>query len=58
LNKNPSNIDIIESIIDQVKQSGHFSIWMTVFVNNSDMKRRFLDAFPGTEKKWFDKNVV
>ncbi|MDR2115689.1 MAG: HNH endonuclease [Planctomycetaceae bacterium] len=56
LNNNLSNVDIIESTIDLAKESGHFSIWMTVFADNPDMKRRFIEAFPGTETRWFDEN--
>ncbi|MDR2756137.1 MAG: HNH endonuclease [Planctomycetaceae bacterium] len=52
--KNPST-DIIESIVDLAKESGHFSIWMTVFADNPDIKKRLINAFPGTEKKWFDE---
>lgn len=34
---------------------GHFSIWMKVFENDADMRRRFIaDSFPGTATDCFD----
>ena len=33
---------------------GFFSVWMTIFMADADMKHRFLDAFPGTRRSCFD----
>lgn len=44
-------------IIRQALAKGFFSIWMTVFSDDSDMCSRFIDAFPGTrESGCFDAN--
>lgn len=42
-----------EEIVDLVE--GYFSIWMTVFADDADMKRRFIDKFVGTAKDCFDE---
>lgn len=34
----------------------YFSIWMTVFADDADMKRRFIEKFKGTAKDCFDKD--
>jgi uncharacterized protein (TIGR02646 family) len=34
---------------------GHFSIWMAVFVDNADMRRLFVEEFPGTAAECFDE---
>lgn len=36
--------------------NGFFSIWMTVFKDEPEMLRSFMDAFPGTEAAFFDEN--
>lgn len=36
------------------KAKGFFSIWMTVFEDDADMRRRFIEIFPGTCKGCFD----
>lgn len=33
---------------------GHFSIWMSVFCDDPDMRSRFIEAFPGTCKSCFE----
>lgn len=43
-----------KQIIRTAISRGFFSIWMTVFADDPDMKRRFIDAFPGTCKSCFD----
>lgn len=40
-------------IVIQAKE-GFFSVWMTVFRDDSDMLKRFIEAFPGTRKDYFD----
>ncbi len=41
-----------EQIVDQAE--GYFSIWMTVFSDDADMKKRLIDKFVGTAKDAFD----
>lgn len=36
---------------------GFFSIWMTVFGGDTDMRRRFIEAFLGTAGECFDANT-
>lgn len=45
---NPGNNDLVDMAIDLAVESGGFSIWMQVFSHNVEMKRRLIDAFPGT----------
>ena len=33
---------------------GYWSVWMTVFKDDPDMLRRFIEAFPGTCQDCFD----
>lgn len=35
-------------------EAGFFSVWMTVFADDSDMRSRFIDIFPGTTRGCFD----
>ena len=43
-----------EQIVDTATSRGFFSVWMTVFREDSDMLLRFIDAFPGTSRFCFD----
>lgn len=43
-------------IANDALQRGMFSIWMTVFSDDADMKRRFIAAFKGTASDCFDEN--
>jgi uncharacterized protein (TIGR02646 family) len=43
-----------ELIVDVARHSGFFSVWMTVFEHDSEMRRRFIAAFPGTCGDCFD----
>nr|WP_028315510.1 HNH endonuclease [Desulfatibacillum aliphaticivorans] len=36
--------------------SGYWSIWMTVFQDDPDMVRRFIDSHPGTCRECFDES--
>ena len=47
-----------KQIVEYAHSNGHFSLWMTVFKNDSDMLKRFIKKFPGTCKKCFDKEGV
>jgi uncharacterized protein (TIGR02646 family) len=42
-------------IVRTAQGQGFWSIWMTVFQNDSDMLNRFIDAFPGTCRSCFDE---
>lgn len=46
--------DMKEQILDTVQAKGYWSIWMTVFKDDSDMLRRFIEAFSGTDRSCFD----
>lgn len=35
-------------------EAGFFSVWMTVFADDADMRRRFIEIFPGTARDCFD----
>lgn len=51
--RNPSE-ELRQQITFTAKKTGYFSVWMTVFASDADMKRRFLDTFPGTRRTCFD----
>lgn len=46
-----------EQIIDTATSTGFWSVWMTVFQDDADMRRRLIEAFPGTAKACFDENT-
>jgi hypothetical protein len=46
--KQPNNDILKEQVTETAKQSGFFSIWMTVFENDADMRNRLIDGFSGT----------
>ena len=41
-------------VVDTATGHGFWSVWMTVFADDVDMKRRFCEAFPGTAPDCFD----
>ena len=43
-----------EQIIDTAVSNGYWSIWMTVFADDADMRRRLIAAYPGTATACFD----
>ncbi|MDX7992174.1 HNH endonuclease [Xenorhabdus littoralis] len=45
----PDHIPLKEMAASLAEQTGFFSVWMTVFANDSDMKVRLIKAFKGTE---------
>jgi uncharacterized protein (TIGR02646 family) len=45
---NPGNDALRRVAVNLAKSTGFFSIWMTVFSHDSDMRNRLIDAFPGT----------
>ena len=44
----PTNDILRREIAKFAKAEGFFSIWMTVFADDTDMRHRLIDAFPGT----------
>jgi len=48
--------DMRDQIIISVQAKGFWSVWMTVFRNYPDMRRRFIESFPGTSQECFDDN--
>ncbi len=50
------NIEMREQIVDTAVDKGYWSIWMTVFEDDPDIRRRLIEAFPGTCKDCFDAN--
>jgi uncharacterized protein (TIGR02646 family) len=44
-------------IVALAKANGHWSIWMAVFEAEPEMRRAFIDAFPGTCRTCFDTNT-
>jgi len=47
-----------EQIVDTAKEKGYWSIWMTVFADDPDMRRRLIAAFPGTATTCFDDDCL
>lgn len=43
-----------KQIVRTAVARGFFSIWMTIFANDPDMKIRLINAFPGTATNCFD----
>jgi hypothetical protein len=43
-----------EAIAALAVSEGFFSIWMMAFADDPDMRRRFIEAFPGTARDCFD----
>lgn len=46
--------DIRELIVDLAKAQGCWSVWISVFHQDTDMLKRFINAFPGTCQDCFD----
>lgn len=44
-------------ITDTATSTGFWSVWMTVFQGNIDMRRRLIAAFQGTSQACFDHNT-
>jgi uncharacterized protein (TIGR02646 family) len=49
----PTN-EMREQIIDTATSTGFWSVWMTVFADDVDMRQRLIDAFCGTSSNCFD----
>ncbi|MDD2738980.1 MAG: hypothetical protein PHR94_08600 [Methylomonas lenta] len=48
LQNNPDNVMLRSYVVKLAQKTGFFSIWMTVFAGDNDMKSRLIDAFSGT----------
>lgn len=46
-----------DQIIDTATSTGFWSVWMTVFQDYVDMRRRLIDAFQGTSAECFNQNT-
>jgi uncharacterized protein (TIGR02646 family) len=44
----PNDLLLRKSAVRLARECGFFSIWMTVFLEDADMRSRLIDAFPGT----------
>ena len=47
-----------EQIVCTAQASGFWSVWMTVFQDDADMLKRFIEAFPGTCRACFDADLA
>ncbi|MCX7086469.1 MAG: HNH endonuclease [Methylococcales bacterium] len=56
LHKSPSET-LREQIIDTATSTGFWSVWMTVFAEDVDMRRHFIIAFKGTCSTCFDNDT-
>ncbi|MBL8220828.1 MAG: HNH endonuclease [Bryobacterales bacterium] len=57
VDSNPGNLAVRRQAVRNATGHGFFSIWMTVFANDSEMRNRLIDAFPGTrDSGCFDAN--
>lgn len=46
-----------DEIVEMALQRGFWSVWMAVFQDDVDMRRRLITAFPGTANDCFDQNT-
>ena len=46
----PDNAAVAEMVVHLAQATGFFSIWMEVFRAEPEMRRRLIDAFPGTRE--------
>jgi uncharacterized protein (TIGR02646 family) len=47
-------VSLRKQIAFTATEAGYFSVWMNVFEDDADMRRRFIEAFPGTARDCFD----
>lgn len=43
-----------DQIVETAQSKGYWSIWMTVFADDADMRQRLIAAYPGTATTCFD----
>lgn len=46
-----------ETIADLARETGFFSVWMEVFAGEPEMRRKFIEVFPGTDGNSFDADT-
>ena len=49
---------LMRQIVRTALSSGYFSIWMTVFREDVEMRKMFIESFPGTAADCFDVNTT
>ncbi|KEO83534.1 HNH endonuclease [Tumebacillus flagellatus] len=54
LSQRPDDKQYRQIITDLAKESGYWSVWVTVFRDDPDMIRRFNEAYPGTSPHCFE----
>lgn len=47
--------DYLDTIIISAKNTGFFSVWMSVFKGDQEIKNALIDSFPGTSRDCFDQ---
>jgi hypothetical protein len=58
INLDQQHTDLMrQQIIDTATSTGFWSVWMTVFQDDADMRRRLIEAFQGTCPTCFDSNT-
>lgn len=57
LSRNFDNGDFRSQIVDTCVTGGYWSVWMTVFKDDTNMCQRFIDAMPGTAQDCFNANA-
>jgi uncharacterized protein (TIGR02646 family) len=56
---NPTIVALRRAVIRTATETGFFSIWMTVFATDPDIRNRLIDAFAGTRGSGcFDQNTT
>lgn len=50
-------VDTRQNILKIALSHGFWSVWMTVFTDDVDMRRRLIEAFPGTCQDCFDEET-
>lgn len=48
------SLEFRETIVNLAKAKGYWSVWMTVFADDKDMVRRFIERFQGTYRDCFN----
>ena len=54
--KRNDSVDLRDQIAETASAKGFWSVWMTVFENDSDMKKRLINAVPGTAKECWEED--
>lgn len=49
-----NTLEMRKQIVETMKSNGYWSVWMTVFKEDADMRRRFIEAMEGTAEDCFD----